>query len=326
MAANKIVYADKVGVTPKETHINQVWDDDMNAIKLVVNDNADLFDGLETEVDSNTLDIIDLKARTATVTTSHPVLIPFDFPLNTKTTLDSVHGALLINASETGIILNSTTPITGDGGISKVMGIVLAGTVLTGSYTITGTSVDRNTGVETVGDSEIVAVNGLSINTSTVDANGNTVYNYSNAYISSKWWKGSLTFSTTDLDLTEIRFAQLAYEQFNDSPNITVNSFDAHYIISNANAIMDAYLYSVVVTGNTVTVANIASLKHLAGEFPLSSYRKRIGNLDIPIDGTTSGVFVDLWLKPSTLQYFSSFTLKIWATKEETTAINFLPI
>ena len=67
MAANKIVYADKVGVTPKETHINQVWDDDMNEIKLKVNDNADLFDTLETEVDANTLDIIDLKADRAFV-------------------------------------------------------------------------------------------------------------------------------------------------------------------------------------------------------------------------------------------------------------------
>ena len=65
MAANKVTYSDKVGVTPKETHINQVWDDDMNELKLVVNDNADLFDSLETEVDANTLDIIDLKAQRA---------------------------------------------------------------------------------------------------------------------------------------------------------------------------------------------------------------------------------------------------------------------
>ena len=65
MAANKVTYSDKVGVNPKETHINQVWDDDMNELKLVVNDNADLFDGLETEVDANTLDIIDIKAQRA---------------------------------------------------------------------------------------------------------------------------------------------------------------------------------------------------------------------------------------------------------------------
>ena len=67
MAANKVTYSDKVGVNPKETHINQVWDDDMNELKLVVNDNADLFDSLETEVDTNTLDVIDLKANRAFV-------------------------------------------------------------------------------------------------------------------------------------------------------------------------------------------------------------------------------------------------------------------
>jgi len=65
MAANKITWEDKVGVTPYETRINQVQDIDMNELKLVVNDNADLFDGLETEVDANTLDIIDLKAQRA---------------------------------------------------------------------------------------------------------------------------------------------------------------------------------------------------------------------------------------------------------------------
>jgi hypothetical protein len=65
MAASKITFDDKVGVTPYEVRINQVWDLDMNQMKLVVNDNADLFDSLETEVDTNTLDIIDLKADKA---------------------------------------------------------------------------------------------------------------------------------------------------------------------------------------------------------------------------------------------------------------------
>ena len=65
MEADKVTYADKTGVNPKETHINQVWDDDMNEIKLVINNNADDFDTLETEVDANTLDIIDIKAERA---------------------------------------------------------------------------------------------------------------------------------------------------------------------------------------------------------------------------------------------------------------------
>lgn len=45
--AQRINYDDKVGIEPKETHINQIWDDDMNNIKLVVNANA-------TETESNT--------------------------------------------------------------------------------------------------------------------------------------------------------------------------------------------------------------------------------------------------------------------------------
>ena len=63
--ADKITYADKVGVTPKETHINQVWDDDMNEVKLKVNNNADLLDDTIVEVDVNTLDIIDLQNEKA---------------------------------------------------------------------------------------------------------------------------------------------------------------------------------------------------------------------------------------------------------------------
>ena len=324
MAANKVTYSDKVGVDPKETHINQVWDDDMNELKLVVNDNADLHDALETEVDANTLDIIDIKAGSGTVTTSHPILIPFDFPVNNKTDLNSIHGSLLINNSEDGIILNSGTPIIGDGGLSKVMAIVLAGTVLTGSLTITGTSVDRNTGIETAGDSEVLSISGLSTNSSTIDSNGNDVYSYTNGYLSSKWWKGTLTFSTTDLNLTEIRFAQLSYEQFNDSPGITVNSLDATYKTSNVGALMDCYMYLIDVTGDRVDVTMIADLHHETGLFADNSYRRRKGNLGYALDGTTDGIFIDLYLNPLNQTYFSSFSCKVWATQEETVNVNFI--
>lgn len=249
-----------------------------------------------------------------TIEVSHPILIPFDFPINNKTDLNSIHGSLLINNSEDGIILNSTTPIVGDGGVSKVMAVVLAGTVTTGSYTITGTSIDRNTGVETASDTEIINIDGLSINNSTVDSNGNTVYDYTDAYVSFKWWKGTLTFSTTDLDLTEIRFAQISFEQFNDTPDIVIDTFDTTYITSNVSAEMDAYLYSVEVNGNMLNVSVIADLHHETGLFADNSYRRRNGNIAKSLDGTTDGIFIDLYLNPENLTYFSSFTAKVWAT------------
>ena len=43
----KITYSDKVGIIPKTVRINQVWDDDMNEIKLKVNDNGA---GMDREV------------------------------------------------------------------------------------------------------------------------------------------------------------------------------------------------------------------------------------------------------------------------------------
>lgn len=47
--ANKITYADKVGINPKTTHINQVWDDDMNEIKTKHNLNDDRITTVETD-------------------------------------------------------------------------------------------------------------------------------------------------------------------------------------------------------------------------------------------------------------------------------------
>lgn len=324
MASAKITFADKVGIIPKETRINQVWDDDVNEIKTKHNFNANLIDTNTTNIATNVSDITALSNRSATVTTSHPVLIPFDFPQNSRTDLNSLHGSLLINNTEDGIILNSTTPITGIGGISKVMGVVLAGTDLVGSYTITGTSVDRNTGVETASDTEVISVNGLSIDNSTTDANGNTIYNYTNAYLSSKWWKGTLTFSTTDLNLTEIRFAQLSFEQFNDTPDVTINTLDMTYRTSNLSAEMDCYLYAVEVTGNSVNVSMITDLHHEINLPADNSFRRRRGNLDKALDGTTDGIFIDLYLAPATQTYFSSFSLKLWATTKETVNVNFI--
>lgn len=44
----KITYGDKVGLVPKTTHENQVWDDDMNEIKSVVNENDKFIQGYFT--------------------------------------------------------------------------------------------------------------------------------------------------------------------------------------------------------------------------------------------------------------------------------------
>ena len=106
MAASKIVYDDKVGINPRNVHINQVWDDDMNNIKLVVNDNADLFDALEVEVDANTLDILELQSGSAQI--DNVVTKTIDY---TAVTNDYV----LVNATSGDVTITLPTAIGNSG-------------------------------------------------------------------------------------------------------------------------------------------------------------------------------------------------------------------
>lgn len=62
MASAKITFADKVGIIPKETRINQVWDDDVNEIKTKHNFNANLIDTNTTDIATNVTNIA-LKAN-----------------------------------------------------------------------------------------------------------------------------------------------------------------------------------------------------------------------------------------------------------------------
>ena len=64
MASSKITFADKVGIIPKETRINQVWDDDINEIKAKFNANATLIDTNTSNITANASDILDLQNET----------------------------------------------------------------------------------------------------------------------------------------------------------------------------------------------------------------------------------------------------------------------
>lgn len=252
-----------------------------------------------------------------TGTVEIPICLPFTFPENARGNQDSIHGGLRQTGSQSGIILNSGQTITDTIGISKVFLLINAGSDLVGDITITGTSVNRETGVETPADTDVIPITALSTDTSTTDGNGNTVHGYTGGYISSKWFKGAITLSTTDVSLTDIDIYQVAFDQFNDTAQVTIDTLDATYITSNTTAEMDAYLYSVEVTGSVCDIVLLATLTHATGQ-SVNFYRKRIGNIDKELDGTKEGVFLDLFLLPSTQPYFKGFSVNIWATETRT--------
>ncbi len=204
------------------------------------------------------------------------------------------------------------------------MVVVNAGTDLAGDITVTGDSVDRDTGVITVGDTDTITIDALSTDGSDTDGNGNTRHSFTGAYISSKWFTGTVTLSTVDLTLTDVDVYHVSFEQFNDSPNLVVTTFDINAFTTSVNAEIDAYLYSLEVTGDKCDIARIASLNvGTDGETAIADkyWRLRRGAIAKSLDGTTDGVWVAIFYanNPALVQ---DMTMKVWATRTQQLTLN----
>ena len=216
----------------------------------------------------------------------------------------------------TGQALSSGVPINISKGTGKIVVVVNAGSDITGSITFTGKTVDRNTGVVTAGDTATVTVDALTTDATTTDANGSTVHDFTGAYISSKWFTGAVAISTTNLTLTDVDVYAVSFEQFNDSPDIIIETLDATIFTTNVNAEFDAYLFDLHVVGDKCRIEMDAELHVGAlGETAIANkfWRLRQGNLNEAIDGTTDGMWVDIHYTNSPI-YVENVTLKVWAS------------
>jgi hypothetical protein len=223
------------------------------------------------------------------------------------------HGGLLSLATGQPLDPGPTDlPVTK--GIGKVMIVVNAGSDLVGDIIITGDTVDRNTGAVTVADTDIIPVDALTVDGTTTDANGNTVHTFTGAYISSKWFEGSVVLSTTDLTLTDVDVYHISFEQLNDSPGILLKTFDANIFTTHVNAEFDAYLFIIHVNGSKCDIDNHADLHVGAvGMTAIANRYERLrrGNINDPIDGTTDGFWVDMHYSNSPA-YVEDVTITVW--------------
>jgi hypothetical protein len=229
----------------------------------------------------------------------------------------NVHGGLLSLA--TGQPLDSVpTNIVVSKGIGKLIVVVNAGSDLSGDITVTGTSVNRDSGATTGADTDTITVDALTTDGSSTDSNGNTKHSFTGAYITSKWFTGSVTLSTADLTLTDVDVYHVSFEQFNDKSNLTLDTFDANIYTTNVAAEFDAYLYSLEVTGDKCDISLEAELHVGAdGETAIANkyWRLRRGNIAKALDGSTDGVWVDIHYSNSP-SYVEDVTLKVWASQE----------
>jgi hypothetical protein len=209
--------------------------------------------------------------------------------------------------------LAAASPINVTVGLGKVIMVVNAGVDTAGSATITGTSVDRDSQAETGADTDVLTVSGTTTDTSAADANGNTVHGFSNAYISSKWFKGAITITTADLDLSDVDIYVVAFEQANDYPSYEIDTFDMSVFCNHTNGWLDAYLYALEVSGDTCTIAK-TSEQHITTAVSTAnvSYRLRDGNIGKALLGASDGFWIEVHPGPLASAYWEDMNTKVW--------------
>lgn len=234
--------------------------------------------------------------------------------------VSDIHGAL--QSLATAQPLDSVpTDLVVTKGTGKLMIVINAGTDLTGDITVTGDTIDRNTGAKSVADTDTITVDALTTDGSDTDGNGNTRHSFTGGYITSKWFTGTVTLSTADLTLTDVDVYHVSFEQFNDAPILTLNTFDINCFTTSVNAEIDAYLYTLEVTGDKCNIERTASLNiGTDGETAIANkyWRLRKGLIGKSLNGTTDGVWAELHYanNPS---HVTDMNMKVWA--KETTSL-----
>ena len=232
---------------------------------------------------------------------------------------NNIHGGILKLADAQA--LGPATPandVTVTKGTGKLFVVINAGTDLAGTFTVTGDTVNRNTGVVTVGDTDTITVDALTTDSSTTDSNSNIVHSFTGAYITSKWFTGTVVLSTSTLNLSDIDVFHVSFEQFGDNSDIILDTFDANIYTTNIAAEFDAYLHTLHVTGSKCNIDREAELHVGAdGQTAIADkyWRLRRGNIAETMDGNTDGFWVDIHYANSPV-YVESVTIKVWARKK----------
>jgi hypothetical protein len=237
----------------------------------------------------------------------------------------NIHGALLLLTAGTINVptdtqLGPATPandISVTKGIGKVLIVVVAGSDVAGTITVTGEGIDRDTGSSIPGHTNTITVDAVTTDNSSDDSNGNRKHAFVGAYISDDWFTGTVVLSTSDLDIT-VHVYHVSFEQFNDHPSLTLNTFDVNLLTTSVNAELDAYMFDLHKTTGDKADVELHGELHIGapdGEVPIAGkyWRLRRGNINEPLDGTTDGIWVDMHFGNSPA-FVEDVTMKVWAT------------
>ena len=257
-----------------------------------------------------------------TATVDIPIVISMYNPVPVRNNENNINGGL--QALSIGDTLETGTDIVVSKGTGKIVLVVIASNDAVGDITVTGDTVDRDTGVVSAADTDTITLDGNSTDNSTTGGKGGAIVEHSfvDAYITSKWFTGTVTLSTTEVELTDVDVYHVSFEQFNDNPDMTINTLDASLFTTNAAAEFDAYLFTLHKDAGDKCHIDTEAQLHIgsdaAGETAIANkyWRLRNGVINAAIDGTTDGFWMEVWYLNNPT-YVEDVTLKLWATKEQ---------
>jgi hypothetical protein len=243
--------------------------------------------------------------------------LTYTSPLPERNGQESIFGTLAVSSTANDVDAGDVT-LTADAvwGLGKMV-IVSNGVAETGTITITGTSVDRNTGAETALDVSTIVIDTTTTDANGTDANGQITHSLTNAYITDKWFDGraDIVISQTAGSLTDLDIYACSFNQFGDVRSINLKSFDVTVscVTGDASTKLSLHTYTVQVNGDKVNilpggVGVVRTSDLVTGGW----YRLRRGELDIQLDGTTDGIFADISFLGSPAK-FKDATVQIWA-------------
>lgn len=247
------------------------------------------------------------------LTTKSKWQVPFSTYIDTARNAHAeIHGGVL--QLNNGDALSATGDlVVPNKGVGKFFLDVRAGSDLTGTITVTGRSVDRNTGAEVEGDTDTISIDGLSTDNAGTDGGSNVTHAWGDVYFTSKWFRGACMLTTADVNLSDLDVWHCSFEQCNDVENFTLTTFDVNTYQTNSNGELYAHLYKVQKQQDSrFTVSGIADLE-IGSTSGISNqyYRLRRGNIGVAMSGQTDGFFLDYITHTSA---FTDNTIKVWAT------------
>ena len=223
----------------------------------------------------------------------------------------------------TGDTLNSGTPINLTVGCHRIYIVVKAGTDIAGTITITGNTRDRtDTSNLTVGNTEDIIVDALSTDSTTTDAEGNTIHEHESGYLTDNWFEGAITITTTNLTLTDVDVHAILYHQYDSCPSIKLDTLDATFYVTNTSAWFYAYFYAITrdsPTEKKYCIARYASLDLTQAISEANNGYRRRKVMNQTIDGSQGdGVWLELFFGPNNQTYFRDITVFLSALLDTT--------